>query len=441
MVLDKMFSKGQQDDDTGVGGVVRFGLIAVIVGFGGFLAWAVFAPLTEGVIAQGTVTVDGKRKTIQHLEGGIVRAIYVKEGEQVKRGDVLVALDQTQIGAQKDLLLARYWAQLASLDRLQAERMNARDVVYSPELISDDDNARIMNLLEIQNSLFKARNDQLQGQTAILEQRVAQLERQVTGLQSERSAREQEISYITEELTRVEELHGQGLIGLPRLLEQKKALSKAEGAVGSIDAQIAAARVESGQAKLEILQLDLERKQEVAESILEAQELLFELREQLASTEDVLSRTMVKAPQSGTVLGLNVWTVGGVIPPGAALLEIVPDNRELVVEARVGLTDIDNVVEGLPARTRLLALKSRTTPDLNGTVENVSADALVDEATQESYYVARIAIPEEELALVGDDNIIPGMPVEVMIEAGQRTAMEYLTDPITDVVRRSMTED
>lgn len=196
-----------------------------------------------------------------------------------------------------------------------------------------------------------------------------------------------------------------------------------------------------GKAELEILQLQKDRQQEVAELILESQEQLFEVQEQLVAMADVLERTIVRAPQAGKVMGLNVWTIGGVVPPGSPLLEIVPDVRRLVVEARVRVTDIDNVYAGLPARVRLSGLKQRTTPQLEGLVDDVSADALMDEQTQESYYIVRVTISEVQLARITDDEVVPGMPVEILIEAGSRTALEYFMDPIMDVLRRGMNEE
>lgn len=421
--------------------VARFGMWAVIIGFGGFMLWAIFVPLSEGVVASGSVMVEGNRKTIQHLEGGIVSAIHVKEGAKVKAGEILVELDNTQSNAQHQLLQVRNDNHLAVLGRLIAERTSSATVTYDEALLSRRGNARVAQLLDIQNDLFVARQEQLAGQISILTQRVVQIKEQVQGLKEEQMAKEDEIGYIKDELSRLQELDKENLVGLPRLLAQKKSLSQALGAAGKLKADMGAAKVEQGKAKLEIIQLRKDRQQEIAEMILENQEQYYEVQEQLIAMADVLTRTIVRAPQSGKVMGLNVWTIGGVVPPGAPLLEIVPDERRLIVEARLRVTDVDNVQVGMPTRVRLSGLKQRTTPELAGSVEDISADVMIDEATQESYYVARVAVSEEELARIVDDEILPGMPVEILIEAGSRTAMEYFLDPIMDVLRRSLTED
>lgn len=421
--------------------VARFGLWAVLIGFGGFMLWATFAPLSEGVVASGSVMVEGKRKTIQHLEGGIVAAILVKDGAQVKAGDVLVELDNTQSKAQHDLLQVRHDNYLAVLGRLNSERKSADHVTYDDDLTMRLENPRVEQLLDIQNDLFFARQTQIAGQVSILKQRVVSIREQIQGLSEEQKAKRDEIGYIEDELNRLIELDKDNLVGLPRLLAQKKAHSQALGSAGKLKADMAAAKVEMGKAELEILQLQKDRQQEVAELILESQEQLFEVQEQLVAMADVLERTIVRAPQAGKVMGLNVWTIGGVVPPGSPLLEIVPDVRRLVVEARVRVTDIDNVYAGLPARVRLSGLKQRTTPQLEGIVDDVSADALMDEQTQESYYIVRVTISEAELARITDDEVVPGMPVEILIEAGSRTALEYFMDPIMDVLRRGMNEE
>ena len=421
--------------------IARFGMWAVIIGFGGFMLWAIFVPLSEGVVASGSVMVEGNRKTIQHLEGGIVSAIHVKEGAKVKAGEILVALDNTQSNAQHQLLQVRNDNHLAVLARLIAERTGSATVSYDEALVSRRGDARVAQLLDIQNDLFIARQEQLAGQISILTQRVVQIKEQIQGLQEEQTAKEDEIVYIKDELSRLLELDKENLVGLPRLLAQKKSLSQAQGAAGKLKADMGAAKVEQGKAKLEIIQLRKDRQQEIAEMILENQEQYYEVQEQLIAMADVLDRTIVRAPQSGKVMGLNVWTIGGVVPPGAPLLEIVPDERRLIIEARLRVTDVDNVQVGMPTRVRLSGLKQRTTPELAGSVEDISADVMIDEATQESYYVARVAVSEEELARIVDDEILPGMPVEILIEAGSRTAMEYFLDPIMDVLRRSLTED
>jgi membrane fusion protein, type I secretion system len=421
--------------------VIRFGVMVLAIGLGGFILWGSFVPLAKGVIAPGTIAVDGKRKTIQHLEGGIVHAIHVRDGDMVSAGDILLELDQTQAGAQRDLLEVRYFTNLAILDRLKAEREENADISFSTPFMERANVSTIQEIMAVQIDLFGARRQQMEGQTSILEQRVGQLESQIEGLVSEREARETEIALTREELTRTRSLQERGLIAMPQVWEQEKALAQLEGAIGRIRADIGAAQVAIGEARLEIIQIVLTHRQEIAEQSLVVQVEVLELREQLVAVEDVIERTLIRAPQDGTVFGLNVFTVGGVVPPASPVMEIVPANDRLVVEAQIKATDVDNIENGMPVRVQFVSFKSRSTPTLNGILEFITADALVNEQTNENFYVARIGISEAELSRLGSLNVVPGMPVEVLIEAGTRTAFQYLSEPLSDVVRRSMTEE
>ncbi len=421
--------------------VIRFGVIALVVGLGGFILWGSFVPLAKGVIAPGTITVDGKRKTIQHFEGGIVQAIYVRDGDRVSAGDVLIELDQTQAGAQRDLLEVRYFTNLAILDRIKAERDRRSNIYFSAPFIERADDPTVSEIMAVQVDLFQARREQMEGQISILEQRAGQLESQIEGLNAERRARETEIALTNEELSRSRNLQERGLIGMPRVWEQQKAVAQLQGAIGRIQADIGAAEVAIGEAQLEVIQLSLTHRQEIAEQSLEVQEQVLELREQLAAARDILARTEIRAPQDGIVLGLNVFTIGGVIAPAEPIMEIVPVDDRLVVEAQIRVTDVDNIEQGMVVRVQFVSFKQRSTPTVNGILENITADALFNEQSGESYYLARIGVSDDELARLGSLDVVPGMPVEVLIQAGTRTAFQYLTDTISDVVRRSMTEE
>ena len=421
--------------------IIRFGVLALIIGLGGFIIWAAFVPLAKGVVATGTVVVDGNRRTIQHLEGGIVGAIHVRDGSQVKAGDVLIELDQTQVSAQRDLFRLRYYTNLAMFNRLEAERLGAIEITYSPEILAQENDPQILRIIDVHQNLFEARSSQIEGQTSILEQRISQLKKQIEGLKAEGAARITEAGLITEELTRTESLQKRGLIGMPQVWEGQKALAQAEGAIGRSNADVSAAEVAIGEAQLEIIQLSRTRQEEVANKTLEVQEQVFELKEQLVAVEDVFDRTLIKSPQDGTVFGLQIFTVGGVVPPASPILEIVPTNDRLVVEAQIKITDVDNVIEGMSVRVRFSSFKSRTIPVLNGEIISITADAFKDEQSGESFYLARIGISDDELARINDLTVVPGMPVVVMIEAGNRTAFAYLLDPITSTLRKSLTEE
>lgn len=411
--------------------IIRTGLLLLLIGFGGFLYWSLTMPLAKGVVATGSIIVDGKRKTIQHLEGGIIAAIYVKDGDRVERGQLLLELDSTHARAQRDLLEVRLQHTQALTERLHAERSAQVEIRFSQNNSAS----------ELQRSLFQARMAQKQGQVSLLLQRMEQLKRKVSGLEAQSFSLLKQQSLVIKELERSEGLFQKQLLDLPQMLRLQKEESQINGEYGHIQSEIAATEVAIGEAELEILQLEHVRQQEVAEQLLQSEERLLELNEQLATAEDVLERIKIYAPQNGVVLDLSAHTIGGVIAPGSAILELVPESDRLVLEARVQPADIDHVVVGMTARIRLSALKQRSTPMLKGQVEFVSADALMDEGTRQSYYLAQIVIAEDERSRLGVQQVIPGMPVEVLVDAGKRTAMEYLLDPLEDVVVRGMREE
>ena len=434
-----MTIKGDSDAPNSLK-LARTGNFVVIFGFMSFFLWAMFVPLSEGVIAFGSLVVDGNKKAVQHLEGGIVKALYMKEGDLVEAGQVLIELDDTQSRAQFEMLSTRYYTSLAMYGRLMAERLNADMITFSSELLAKMSEPNIELTTSIQVNLFNARRAQLLGQIDILNQKIDQLKKQHNGMKSQSKAINETITYTKDELNRLVRLEKKNLVDLPRVLAQRIALSQAEGQQGQVTAEMAGLQVAISEARLQILQIENTNQQEIETSVVETQERLLETREQLAAVKDIMVRTKILAPQSGKVIGLNVFTVGGVVPAGNPLMEIVPSNTEMVIEARLKPIDVDNVIAGMPARIRLSALKQRTTPELAGVVLDVSGDIVKDPATEETYYSARISIPVSEIERVGNQIVVPGMPVEILIKAGERTAMEYLTDPIFDILRRAMKE-
>lgn len=440
--IDKLWADFTNEDDIDTADslrVSRYGIWLMVVGFGSFLIWAIFVPLSEGVISQGTLVADGNRKSIQHLEGGIVEKVYVKEGDFVEGGQLLVSLDKTQVKARVNLLETRYLMTLGMLDRLQAERANTDKIKWTVPDIPDLDASKMDDVRGSQENLFIARRQQLNGQVGILEEKIRQLEGQKGGFALELAAKQEELSYVQEELNRLERL-SKGTIDLPRLLAQKKAKAQIQGMIARLQTEVSAAEIGKSETKLQILQLTRDRRQEVEEKTMEMTEQLFGLQEELVSARDVFARTEIYAPQKGKVIGLTVFTVGGVVPPGQPLMEIIPVDG-LYLKGRIKPTDADNITVNMPARVRLSGLKQRTTPELNGTVSDLSGDAQMDEVTGEQYFEVTVRLTDAEFARVKGQTLLPGMPVEIMILAGERTAMEYFLDPILDIVRRSMTED
>lgn len=421
--------------------VIRWGILVVGVALAVFVGWAALAPLSQGVVGQGTLVADSKRKTIQHLEGGIIKAIHVRDGSRVEKNQVLVELDPTQPQAQHDLVKTRYLTSLAVLNRLNSERAGLSEIEFSSELSMTEGNQELTSIISMQNKVYQDRQHQYTGQISLLEQRARQLEEQVEGLNFELTAREKELSLMADELRRTEELQKKRLVDLPRVLSLQREQAKTSGEIGRTRADIAAAKVAIGEARMEILQLEKTRNQDLSEQLEKVQEQVHELGRQLHAAKDVLERTAIRAPESGTVFGLNIYTVGGVIPPGTPILQIVPGNDRLLVEAKININQIDEVHKGMPVKVRFSAFRQRTTPLAEGTVEEISADAVDDERIGQSFYLVRVGVPESEMVKLAGLEIVPGMPAEVLIKGGERTAMEYFLDPITSMLRRSMREN
>ena len=421
--------------------VMRRGIIVIVIALGGFLAWATLAPLTEGVVAMGTVVVDTEHKTIQHLEGGIVENLYVHEGSEVKAGDVLIELSETQNRAQLELLESRYYGRLAEIDRLNAERLLSEEITFSGELLALRDDPVIAKILTEQQNLFNVRRRQYHGQIEILRHRIGQLEEQVRGQEASREALLREQGLIEKDLESLQALADQQLVDEGVLIGRQREYEQNVGRLGSIIADIAATRVAIGETRQEILQLENVWGTEASDKIAAAQQQWFETRERIAAVQDVLERTTIVAPQDGKVIGLTAHTLGGVIPPGSPIMNIVPSEDRLMVEGQVRPLDIDNVYPGQVARLRFSAFSWRTTPQVEGTVERVSADAFADQEAGATYYIARIVVPEDEMAKLGDITIGPGMPVDIMFTGGDRTALSYLTDPLTDLLDKAMVEE
>lgn len=421
--------------------VMRWGVATVVVTLGGFLLWAGFAPLKEGVLADGAVVVDTEHKTVQHLEGGIVERLHVREGSEVKEGQLLIELSETRARAELERLETRYYGRMAEFDRLNAERLSQERIDFSEELLARRGEPRIATLLAVQEDLFEVRRNEYQGEVEILRHRIQQLEEQVRGLEASQGARQREQALIEEDLENLEALRERQLVDESLLIARQREYEQGLGAIGNNAADIAATRVAIGETRQQILQLQNTLRTKVSDQLIAAQQELLEIRERIVAVRDVLRRTRIRSPQDGKVIGLTAHTLGGVVQAGNPIMNIVPSQDRLMVEGRVRPTDIDNVFPGQEARLRFDAFSWRTTPELTGKVERVSPDAFQNRDTGESYYVARILAPEEELAKLGDVEVEPGMPVSIMFTGGARTAMQYLTAPLSDIVDKALVEE
>jgi HlyD family secretion protein/epimerase transport system membrane fusion protein len=421
-------------------GVIIFGVAVILVTFVGFGGWAAMAPLNSAATAQGTIVVQSSRRDVQHLDGGIVAEILVRDGDMVKAGDVLMRLDPVRAASQLGIVRSQLDAALILQARLRAEQEGAPRIVSPDLLASRAAEPAVAEALASQQLVFGARRAALEGQILILRQRIAQFQEQMAGLNAQGAARVRQITLINQELTGVRALATQGFAPMVRVFALEREVARLDGERGEQIAAVARSEQAIGEAQLQILQLTHSFREEVAGSLQTVQNQIFELHERLTATEDTMRRLDLTSPSDGVVVGLSVFTVGGVIPPGRTVMQIVPDQDTLVVEAQLNPTDIERVLVGQTATVSFPALVQRTIPTLTGTVIQVSADRLVDERTGAPYYKSRIILDESSRLLLGERRLIPGMPADVMIATGERTALVYLTNPIIQAVRHAMRE-
>ena len=415
--------------------------IIILVFFGGFGAWAVLAPLDSAALAPGRVTVASNRKTVQHLEGGIVKELLVKEGDAVAGDQVLIKLDDTQARARLDLLYSRYDKLLATEARLETEQASAAEIVFPESLTSRRHQPQVAKILDAEKALFEARQRSTEGRIHIFHKRIDQLNKEISGLAAQVAAEDEQLVIIEDERASFEVLFKKGVVGKARLLRLKREAAKLKGERGDHLSQITQARQRIGETELEIIDLKNSMLNQVVSGLSDTQAELVDVSERLKAAEDILVRTDIRAPQAGDVMGLNVHTEAGVIAPGQRLLDIVPEDDTLVIEAQVTPNDIDVVYAGLPAQVRLTAFKQRNTPLLDGKLTRVSADSFTDERSGASYFLARITIDAAELKKLDGRELYPGMGAEVMIKTGKRTTMDYILAPLTDSLRRAFRED
>ena len=420
---------------------ILLGLVVVLLFLGGFSAWAALAPLAEAVVAAGTIKVDSSRKQIQHLEGGIVKEILVRDGDEVRQGDVLLRLDETRAAASLAIVRDGHDTAVAQEARLLAERDAAEAIAFPESLTSRDGDDKISGIMKSQTLLWDARQSALQGEVQILEKQVAQLREDISGYRAQIGAKNRELSFVQDELGSVRKLQKKGLTGKQRVLELEREAARVEGERSELKSQIGATQTEISRKELEIFQVGKSFRQNVVDELKEVQSQILDLRERLNAAEHVFAQTEVRAPVDGVVVGSGVHTIGGVVSSGATLLELVPANDKLIVEARINPQDIDKVRAGLLAGVKLTAFKQRTTPELAGEVRYVSADVLQDPQSETFYYVARIEVPESEVQRLGDKQLQPGMMAEVFVRVGERTMAGYLVQPLRDSFRRAWLED
>ncbi len=434
----------RNDDDQSKFDPMRYarrGMVVVVVLVGGFGSWAATAPLDSGVIAAGTVIVDGHRRLVQHQEGGVIERLSISEGDHVARGQVLLRLDQTSAGATYDILQGAYDAALAERARLNAERDDLGEIAFPDEITRRAGQPEVQRIVDGQIKLFSTRIASLEGQEKILAQQIEQSRQEIVGLSAERVSKDKQVLLLQDELEGLRELLKDGLTQKTRVLALERELQRLIGEGSSIDASIAGIENSISEKELEILQVRKDQQEQVATDLRDTQARLLDSRERLGDARHVLDQIEVRAPIDGIVVNLKANTEGGVIGAGDVIMELVPTNEQLVVDARVAPSDIDLIHQDMNANVIFTAFEIGSTPTLSGRVMHISADRLVDDLSGQPFYQATIEVPETEIARLGQDRrLTAGMPADVIIVAGERTMLQYLLHPIRRSFRRAWQE-
>lgn len=427
------------DMPTSDRGIRRVGMTIVLVTFGLFGTWAAFAPLGNAVYGSGVVTVQSYRKTVQHLEGGIVKELRARDGDTVHKGDPLIILDDGQLSSEYESTRNQLITARAKEARLRAER---DDLPAIPALKIDGvESDRAREAIDGEAQVFRSRHDARLGEISVQQERIGQLKQQIIGLNDMIGTKVNLEKSYTREITELKDLLRQGFVDNQRLLEQERKLDMLKSEVADHQSTITKTRLQINETEMQIVQTNQKFSSDVAKDLSDVQAQVFDLQEKASALKDRLSRIVIRAPEDGMVLDMKVHTIGGVVSAGTPLLDIVPESSDLVVEAHVSTNDIDRITLGKLTDVRFSAFNSATTPVIQGQVTRISADRLTDEKSGEGYYLVRVKITDEGLKRLGDRKLQPGMPAEVLINAGERTMLQYLLKPARNMFAKSMIEE
>jgi len=418
--------------------MIGFGVLALLViVFGG---WAVSADIAGAVIGNGTVVVESSVKKIQHPTGGIVGQIFVKEGDSVKPGQILVRLDDTTLRATLGIIQSQLDSLVAREARLQAEIAGDQDIAFPQELTDRATEKSVVKTIAGEENLFRSRRDARKGQREQLRERINQSNEEILGLTAQAKSKESEISFISEELTGVTGLYEKNLVTIVRYNQLKRDKARIEGERGQYVSEMAKTRAKISETELQIIQVEQDFRTEVLKDLRETQAKIAELRERAVAAEDQLKRVDIRSPQAGYVHQLTVHTVGGVIANGEAIMQIIPGADQLIIEARIAPQDIDQVAVGAETKIRILAGNQREMPDSTGTLTYVGADLTKDTQSPQAFYVVRATLPESELKRFHKFKLVPGMPAEIFIRTNDRTPLQYLLKPLNEQIARAFRE-
>lgn len=420
---------------------VRWGLLLVLLGFGGFLMWSWLAPLDAGIMATGTVKVTSNRKTIQHLTGGTIDSILVREGDSVKKGQELVRLDSTQAISEQGVISAQYIVSKAVENRLEAERDGVEKITFDPDFIARfKADPRFVASLTLQRNLFETRLLGLAGEISILRENFLSAQQQVKGLQQIYAARADQLRFLQEELAGARILAAESYIPRNRVLELERSAADLRASQAENLNNIARTRSQVEELGLRILQREYDYRKEVQSQLTDIQKENTSLSDRLRALDYQVKHTVIRSPIDGMVQGINVSTIGGVIQPGFKIMDIVPGDEPLQVDAMIPVQAIDKMVPGLPVIIAFPAFNHAQTPNIPGRVLTISADRLIDEENKQPFYLAQIEVSPDGMSMLGTNRIRPGMPATVTIKTGERNLLSYLIKPLVDRIDSSFKE-
>lgn len=408
-----------------------------VVGIG---SWAATVPLASAVVASGQVVVDTNVRAVQHPTGGVVGEIRVREASRVSEGDLVIRLDDTVARATLQVVVKQLDELAARQARLEAERDGIAELLLPDALrerLPFPDAARAW---ASERSVFASRRAAREGQVRQLRERIEQIRGEITGLQAQEAARRRQVELINRELIDVRDLYSRNLVPRTRLVELEREAARLAGDVGQFMADRSRAEGRISESELQIIQVDQDLRREVSMELRDVQARIGELVERRAAAEDALKRIDIRAPATGWVHQLASHTIGGVVQAGQTIMHIVPGDDLLVIEVRLSPQDIDKVAVGQRAMIRFPSLPHGTTPELHGSVARVSADVVRDQQSGAAFFTARLTVGEGELSRLGTARLLPGMPAEVFVQTGDRTALAYLSKPILDQVNRAFRE-
>jgi membrane fusion protein, protease secretion system len=423
-----------------VGGAVRLGLIMLAIGFGGFLLWAILTPLDEGVPSPATIVVETHSVQIQHPTGGVVAQVAVREGQKVRKGDVLLQLTDVDTRAGLDSTKIQWISARALEARLLAEQAGAATINYPPELEAVRKEPMAQQQMTLQQELFATRKRALNAELSALGQQLAGTQASLVGIRQSLVAREQQLAIVEQELAGTRQMVAEGFVPRTRQNELERMAAEARASLAELRANQARLTESLTEVKLRQQQRQQEYRKEVETQLSEVRREAGAQAEKLKSASESQERTVIRAPVDGSVVGLAVQTAGGVVSPGAKLMEIVPDEAKLVLEAQIAPHLIDRIHAGMPADINLHAFVNLPQLVLPGRVVTISANSIVDQQTRTSYYLARVEVMPEGLKKLSGRELQPGMPAEVIVKTGERTMLNYLLRPLLKRFSESLKE-